>query len=135
MSGQNITVPPTDVAATNTPARPVAARTKLLLEGPIFATLLRLAAPNILNLLAFVAVITFDGFFLVQGHEHDVHRGMRVVLDRWKWRWRTPAGAGRDQKPIADEGMEEQCAGDPKNEDSGVVDRHGGWSVGATCAP
>src|SRR5258708_37028533 len=45
-------------------ARPVAARTKLLLEGPIFATLLRLAAPNILILLAFVGVITFDGFFL-----------------------------------------------------------------------
>jgi len=45
-------------------ARPVSARTKLLLEGPIFATLLRLAAPNILNLVAFVAVITFDGFFL-----------------------------------------------------------------------
>ncbi|MBR0799956.1 MATE family efflux transporter [Bradyrhizobium jicamae] len=45
-------------------ARPAAARTKLLLEGPIFATLLRLAAPNILNLIAFVAVITFDGFFL-----------------------------------------------------------------------
>jgi putative MATE family efflux protein len=44
--------------------RPAAARTKLLLEGPIFATLLRLAAPNILNLIAFVAVITFDGFFL-----------------------------------------------------------------------
>ncbi|WP_198030342.1 MATE family efflux transporter [Bradyrhizobium sp. Tv2a-2] len=40
------------------------ARTKLLLEGPILATLLRLAAPNILNLIAFVAVITFDGFFL-----------------------------------------------------------------------
>jgi len=37
---------------------------KLLLEGPIFATLLRLAAPNILNLIAFVAVIIFDGFFL-----------------------------------------------------------------------
>ena len=45
-------------------ARPAAARTKLLLEGPIFTTLLRLAAPNILNLIAFVAVITFDGFFL-----------------------------------------------------------------------
>lgn len=45
-------------------ARPVAARTKLLLEGPIPATLLRLAAPNILNLIAFVAVVTFDGFFL-----------------------------------------------------------------------
>jgi putative MATE family efflux protein len=45
-------------------ARPTAARTKLLLEGPIFATLLQLAAPNILNLIAFVAVIIFDGFFL-----------------------------------------------------------------------
>jgi putative MATE family efflux protein len=41
-----------------------AARTKLLLEGPIFVTLLRLAAPNVLNFLAFVGVITFDGFFL-----------------------------------------------------------------------
>jgi putative MATE family efflux protein len=41
-----------------------AARSKLLLEGPIFPTLLRLSAPNVLNLLAFVGVITFDGFFL-----------------------------------------------------------------------
>src|SRR5215475_4818513 len=41
-----------------------AARTKLLLEGPILPTLLRLAAPNILTLLAFAGVITFDGFFL-----------------------------------------------------------------------
>jgi putative MATE family efflux protein len=41
-----------------------AARTKLLLEGPILPTLLRLSAPNVLNLLAFVGVITFDGFFL-----------------------------------------------------------------------
>src|SRR5438445_8782859 len=41
-----------------------AARTKLLLEGPILSTLLRLAAPNILTLLAFAGVITFDGFFL-----------------------------------------------------------------------
>src|SRR4051794_32980712 len=45
-------------------ARPPAARRKLPLESPIFTTLLRLVAPNILNLLAFVAVITFDGFFL-----------------------------------------------------------------------
>src|SRR5215210_4785671 len=44
--------------------RAPAARTKLLLEGPIFPTLLRLAAPNVLNLLAFVGVIVFDGFFL-----------------------------------------------------------------------
>jgi MATE family, multidrug efflux pump len=41
-----------------------AARTKLLLGGPILPTLLRLAAPNVLNLLAFVGVIVFDGFFL-----------------------------------------------------------------------
>src|SRR5580693_5342300 len=67
MSEQSITIPPTTLAAAspaNPPARPVAARTKLLLEEPVFATLLRLAAPNILNLLAFVGVITFDGFFL-----------------------------------------------------------------------
>src|SRR6478752_5184191 len=44
--------------------RPPATRTKLLLEGPILPTLLRLAAPNVLNLLAFVGVIVFDGFFL-----------------------------------------------------------------------
>ncbi len=45
-------------------AKGTAARTKLLLEGPILATLLRLAAPNVLTLLAFAGVITFDGFFL-----------------------------------------------------------------------
>src|SRR5262245_60852254 len=41
-----------------------AERTKILLNGPILPTLLRLAAPNVLNLLAFVGVIVFDGFFL-----------------------------------------------------------------------
>ena len=45
-------------------ARPVAARTKLLLEGPILLTLLRLSAPNVLNLLAIAGMITFDGLFL-----------------------------------------------------------------------
>jgi len=67
VSEQSIPIPPTTLAASCPAipsARPVAARTKLLLEGPVFATLLRLAAPNILNLIAFVAVITFDGFFL-----------------------------------------------------------------------
>jgi putative MATE family efflux protein len=67
MSDQTITVPPTTLATSSAAipaARPVAARTKLLLEGPILATLLRLAAPNVLNLLAFVGVITFDGYFL-----------------------------------------------------------------------
>ena len=43
---------------------PVAARTKLLLDAPVFPMLLRLAAPNVLNLLAFAGMITFDGFFL-----------------------------------------------------------------------
>jgi putative MATE family efflux protein len=53
------------IAATSPlPVRPVAARTKLLLEGPIFSTLLRLAAPNVLNLLAIAGMITFDGLFL-----------------------------------------------------------------------
>ena len=50
------------------PARPAsaagAARTRLLLEGPIVSTLLRLAAPNVLNLLALAGMVTFDGFFL-----------------------------------------------------------------------
>src|SRR5215204_5977998 len=60
MTQQSASVPP------GPPASPpsAAARTKLLLEGPVLPTLLRLAAPNVLNLLAFVGVITFDGFFL-----------------------------------------------------------------------
>jgi putative MATE family efflux protein len=45
-------------------AAPPAARTKLLLEGPIFATLLRLSAPNVLNLLALAGMITFDALFV-----------------------------------------------------------------------
>jgi putative MATE family efflux protein len=42
----------------------MAARTRLLLEGPPLPTLLRLAAPNVLNLLAIAGMITFDGLFL-----------------------------------------------------------------------
>jgi putative MATE family efflux protein len=64
MNDRSASVP----APLSTPAKAVppstAARTKLLLEGPILPTLLRLAAPNVLNLLAFAGVITFDGFFL-----------------------------------------------------------------------
>lgn len=52
------------VGSTAAPPRPVAARTKLLLEGPILPTLLRLSAPNILNLLAIGGMITFDALFL-----------------------------------------------------------------------
>jgi putative MATE family efflux protein len=43
-----------------------AARTRLLLEGPILGTLLRLSAPNVLNLLAIAALITIDGFFVAR---------------------------------------------------------------------
>ena len=46
------------------PSAAASARTRMLLEGPIMPTLLRLAAPNVLNLLAFAGVVTFDGFFL-----------------------------------------------------------------------
>jgi putative MATE family efflux protein len=54
----------TAAAAAPAPARPVAARTRLLLEGPVLPTLLRLSAPNVLNLLAIAGMITFDGLFL-----------------------------------------------------------------------
>jgi MATE family, multidrug efflux pump len=68
MSGRSIahslaSFPP-PVATSPATARPVAARTKLLLEGPVLSTLLRLAAPNVLNLLAIAGMITFDGLFL-----------------------------------------------------------------------
>jgi MATE family, multidrug efflux pump len=45
-------------------ARPAAARTRMLLEAPILPTLLRLSAPNVLNLAAIAGLITFDGLFL-----------------------------------------------------------------------
>src|SRR5713226_1313847 len=51
-------------ATTPVPNRPVAARTRLLLEGPVLSTLLRLSAPNVLNLLAIAGMITFDALFL-----------------------------------------------------------------------
>jgi hypothetical protein len=47
-------------------ASDAAATKKLLLEGPIVATMLRLAVPNVMNLLAFVGVIIFNGYFLGQ---------------------------------------------------------------------
>src|SRR5258708_12271218 len=62
MSNQTATIS-TPVPAPAKPA-PAAARTKLILEGPIFSTLLRMSAPNVLNLLAFAGMVTFDGFFL-----------------------------------------------------------------------
>lgn len=63
-TAQHISVVASSISSSNTSARPVAARTRMLLEAPIVPTLLRLAAPNVLNLLAFVGLITFDGLFV-----------------------------------------------------------------------
>lgn len=49
------------------PAAPLgarAARTRLMLEGAIMPTLFRLAAPNVLNLLALSVIVTADAFFV-----------------------------------------------------------------------
>lgn len=46
------------------PPRPIASRTKMLLEAPILPALLRLSAPNVLNLMAIVGLITFDAIFI-----------------------------------------------------------------------
>ena len=64
MTQQSASAPSGPPASAESPPPSPAARTRLLLEGPVLPTLLRLAAPNVLNLLAFVGVITFDGFFL-----------------------------------------------------------------------
>jgi hypothetical protein len=68
MSDRSVALSPSafspTVAASPAAARPVAARTKLLLEGPVLSTLLRLSAPNVLQLLAIAGMITFDGLFL-----------------------------------------------------------------------
>lgn len=61
----NINRPPTPATAPpGVPPKPVAARTQFLLTSPIVPAILNLAAPNVLNLLAFVGLITFDGLFV-----------------------------------------------------------------------
>ncbi|HET7199926.1 MAG TPA: MATE family efflux transporter [Burkholderiales bacterium] len=62
MSNGNASTPALGQAVA--PARPASARTKILLEGSILPTLLRLSAPNVLNLAAIAGLITFDGLFL-----------------------------------------------------------------------
>jgi len=68
VSDQTATISTSFSTSLPAPAKPApasaAARTKRMLEGPIFSTLLKLSAPNILNLLAFTGMVTFDGFFL-----------------------------------------------------------------------
>ena len=64
MNNASVSISPPSLAAAKSVTPSTPARTMLLLEGPILPTLLRLAAPKVLNLLAFAGVITFDGFFL-----------------------------------------------------------------------
>jgi len=61
------------------PARPIAPRTKMLLDAPILPTLLRLSAPNVLNLLAIVGMVTFDAIF-VGRLGPDALAGMSLVF-------------------------------------------------------
>src|SRR5215472_11738557 len=64
VSDQTVTISTSFPAPGNPAPASAAARTKRLLEGPIFSTLMKLSAPNVLNLLAFTGMVTFDGFFL-----------------------------------------------------------------------
>ena len=64
MNDQSVSISPPSSAPARGATSPTAARTRLLLEGPIVPTLLRLSAPNVLNLLSFAGMIMFDGFFL-----------------------------------------------------------------------
>jgi hypothetical protein len=65
------TFPSRSISGQASPATHAYVRKKPLLEGPIVSTLLPLAVPNIMNLLAFVGVIIFDGHFL--GHQGAVN--------------------------------------------------------------
>jgi putative MATE family efflux protein len=52
-------MPPTSIAAS-----PAAARTRLMLHGPLLPTLLRLATPNVVGLFAMTVVIGYDGYII-----------------------------------------------------------------------
>jgi putative MATE family efflux protein len=54
-----ITKPPASA-----PAKAAAARTQLMLQGPLLPTLLRLATPNVVGLFAMTVVIGYDGFII-----------------------------------------------------------------------
>jgi MATE family, multidrug efflux pump len=59
-----VTARATSIAASTAPGASMAARTRLLLEGPVAPTLLRLAAPNVLVMLLQAAVSTLDAVFV-----------------------------------------------------------------------
>src|SRR5712691_104687 len=59
------TVSSNKLAPSDSSPRPVAARTKMLLEGPILSTLLRLAAPNVIvNLVLIAVTASVDAHFV-----------------------------------------------------------------------
>jgi hypothetical protein len=61
-------------------AKPVPARTRLLLEGPIISTLLRLAAPNVVvNVVLIAVTATVDAHFVGQMGS-DALAGLSLVF-------------------------------------------------------
>jgi len=75
------------VAAGAAATSPVAARTKLILEGPVLPALLRLSAPNVLNLLATAGMITFDGPHRMSTGRHLPARSRRGRFLRLNRQW------------------------------------------------
>ena len=55
---------PATLSALPQPSLTQEARMRVLLEGPIFSTLVRLAAPNVLNLIALAVLVTADGVYV-----------------------------------------------------------------------
>ena len=66
--------------ATVKPASPAAARTRLLLEGPIVPTLLRLAAPNLVVNVVLIAVTTSVDAHFVGRLGLDALAGLALVF-------------------------------------------------------
>jgi putative MATE family efflux protein len=76
MTAATLAVTPAGSAADASPASPA---TQRMLRGPVLPTLLRLATPNVLGLLANTVVIGFDGY-IVGRLGADALAGVAVVL-------------------------------------------------------
>ena len=74
-----MTVTPVSAQPTTAPA-PAAARTRLLLEGPIAATLLRLAVPNLVVNVVLIAVVTSVDAHFVGRLGADALAGLALVF-------------------------------------------------------
>ena len=66
--------------ATVKPVSPAAARTRLMLEGPIVPTLLRLAVPNLVVNVVLIAVTTSVDAHFVGGFGLDALAGLALVF-------------------------------------------------------